>query len=79
MSPSSKRVDAAIAYIPYIIAGLLVTLYLILVLPRIQDYFTAVNSYVRAVERAAHAQEFPKGCSPVTRYNRPVFETYGLY
>jgi hypothetical protein len=76
---SSKRVDAAIAYIPYITAGLLVMLYLIVVVPRIQDYAAAVSSYAHAVERAAHAQEFPRGCNPVTRYNRPVFETYGLY
>jgi hypothetical protein len=79
MSPSSKRIDAAIAAIPYVVAGLLVTLYLILVLPRIQDYFTSAHDYVLAVEKAAHAQEFPRGCNPVTRYNRPVFEIYSLY
>jgi hypothetical protein len=80
MSPStSKRVDAAIAYIPYIAASLLVMLYLIFVVPRIQDYFAVFSSYAHAVERAAHAQEFPRGFNPVTRYNRPVFEMYGLY
>jgi hypothetical protein len=80
MSPStSKRVDAAVAYIPYIAASLLVMLYLIFVVPRIHDYFAVFSSYAHAVERAAHAQEFPRGFNPVTRYNRPVFEMYGLY
>lgn len=76
---SSERFDKFVSYIPYAVAFLLVTLYFIFVLPHIQDYVIALSGYVTAAQKAAHEQEFPHGCSPLTRYNRPVFEIYGLY
>lgn len=76
---SSERIDKFLSYIPYVTAFVLVALYFIFVLPHIQDYLVAASGYVTAVQTAAHAQEFPRGCSPVIRYNRPVFEIYGLY
>ncbi len=76
---SSARFDKFVSYIPHAVAITLVTLYFIFVLPHIQDYIVAASGYVSAAQEAAHAREFPRGCSPVTRYNRPVFEIYGLY
>ena len=76
---SSERFDRFVSYIPYVVAFALVCLYFIFVLPRIQDYVVVASGYITAAQKAAHAQEFPRGCSPVTRYNRPVFEIYGLY
>lgn len=78
-SMSSERLDKFVSYIPYLTAFVLVSLYFVFVLPRIQDYIIAASDYITAAQKAAHAQEFPRGCSPVTRYNRPVFEIYGLY
>lgn len=75
----SERIEKFVSYIPYLVAVLLVTLYFALVLPHIQDYIVAASGYVSAVQKAAHAQEFPRGCPSITRYNRPVFEIYGLY
>lgn len=76
---SSDRIDRLVSYIPYLTACVLVALYFVFVLPRIQDYVVAAAGYITAAQKVAHAQEFPRGCSPVTRYNRPVFEIYGLY
>lgn len=76
---SSERFDKIVSYIPYVVAFMLVTLYFIFVLLHIQDYVVALSGYVSSAQEAAHAQEFPVGCSPVARYNRPVFEIYGLY
>lgn len=76
---SSERIDRLVSYIPYAVAFLLVVLYFVFVLPHIQDYIVAAAGYLSAAQKAAHAQEFPRGCSPVTRYNRPVFEIFGLY
>lgn len=76
---SSDRFDKLVSYIPYLTAFVLVVLYSVFVLPHIQDYIVAASGYITAAQKAAHAQEFPRGCSPVTRYNRPVFEIYGLY
>lgn len=78
-SLSSERVDKFVSYIPSLTAFVLVALYFVFVLPHIQDYIVAASGYITAAQKAAHAQEFPRGCSPVTRYNRPVFEIYGLY
>lgn len=76
---SSERIDKVVSYIPYAVAFILVTLYFIFVLPHIQDYVVVASGYISAAQTAAHAQEFPRGCPPITRYNRPVFEIYGLY
>lgn len=76
---SSERFDKFVSYIPYAVASVLVILYFIFVLPHFQDYIVAASGYITAAQKAAHAQEFPRGCSPITRYNRPVFEIYGLY
>ena len=76
---SSERFDKFVSYIPYAVAFILVVLYFIFVLPHIQDCIVAASGYITAAQKAAHAQEFPRGCSPTTRYNRPVFEIYGLY
>ncbi|KAF1929003.1 uncharacterized protein M421DRAFT_4826 [Didymella exigua CBS 183.55] len=61
---SSERFDKLVSYIPYVTTFILVAVYFVFVVPHIQDYIATASGYITAAQKAAHAQEFPRGCSP---------------